>query len=323
MHRRIDPPRELLTLAAAQSGVISGSQAVALGFTLRGIDRLVAQQHWRRLTPGIFSLGPAEPDWRGLAWAGILLGGPRARLAFAAAGHLWGLVEDAPRPLTVLVPASRRLSDRGDWVIRRERDTTRDRRSPGSPPRTVLEDSVIDLCREADARQVVDLVTRAVQGRLTTAPRLLACVERRGRISHRRLLRDVLGDVAAGAQSALELRYLRDVERAHGLPTATRQARSRRGGAYRDARYDKFATIVELDGAIHARPRERLRDSRRDNAALVDGEVTLRYGWIDVTERSCRVAWEVAAVLVARGWTGRPTRCSRCRQADDADLWPS
>lgn len=322
MHRRTDPPAALLSLAAAQSGVISGGQATQLGFPLRGIDRLVAQQHWRRLTPGIFSLGPAEPDWRGLAWAGVLLGGSQARLGFAAAGHLWGLVDDPPRPLTVLVPASRRVWRGDEWLIRRERDTTRDRRSPGSPPRTVLEDTVIDLCRQADARQVVDLVTRAVQGRLTTAPRLLACVERRERISHRRLLRDVLGDVAAGAQSALELRYLRDVERAHALPTATRQARSRRGGAYRDARYDKFATIVELDGAIHARPRERLRDSRRDNAALLDGEVTLRYGWTDVTERACRVAWEVAAVLVARGWTGRPARCSWCQQADDVDLRP-
>jgi very-short-patch-repair endonuclease len=56
---------------------------------------------------------------------------------------------------------------------------------------------------------------------------------------------------------------------------------------------------VELDGHIHAG--ERLRDARRDNAALLDGEVTLRYGWRDVTERSCRVAWEVAAILRAQG----------------------
>lgn len=105
-----------------------------------------------------------------------------------------------------------------------------------------------------------------------------------------------------------------------------RQRRARSGldgaGAYRDARDDKYATIVELDGAIHARPRERLRDARRDNAALLDGEVTLRYGWTDVAERSCHVAWEVAAVLISRGWIGRPRRCGCCRQADDTDLWP-
>jgi len=75
---------------------------------------------------------------------------------------------------------------------------------------------------------------------------------------------------------------------------------------------------VELDGQVHAA--ERLRDARRDNAALLDGEVTLRYGWPDVTERSCRVAWEVAAILRAQGWAGEPRRCPLCREARDSDL---
>ncbi|HEY5845252.1 MAG TPA: type IV toxin-antitoxin system AbiEi family antitoxin domain-containing protein [Microlunatus sp.] len=316
MHPRIDPGPELLALAAAQSGVISGAQAELLAFPRRAVDRLVAQRHWRRLTPGIFSIGPGEPSWHGLAWAGILLGGDRCRLGFEAAGHLWGLVENQPHPLTVLVPAARQVSSRGDWVVRRELDATRDPRSPGSPSRTTIEDTVVDLCRDADGGHVLDLVTRAVQTRRTNARRILDCVDRRERISHRRLLRDILGDVSVGAQSALELRYLREVERPHGLPTATRQVRARRGGAYRDVRYDEFATIVELDGEIHAR--QRLRDSRRDNAALLEGELTLRYGWADVTERPCLVAWEVAALLTARGWSGQPTRCPRCRAAD---LW--
>ena len=320
MHRRIDPPAPLLALAAAQGGVISRAQAEQLGFPSRGVDRLVAQQHWRRLTSGIFSLGPSEPDWGGLAWAGVLLGGDHARLGFEAAGHLWGLIAEEPRTVTVLAPVSRRVSRAGVWQIRRERDTTRDRRSPGSPPRTGIEDTVIDLCRGADGGQVLDLVTKAVQGRSTTARRLLACVERRERVSHRSLLRDILGDVAVGAQSALELRYLRDVERPHGLPAATRQARARRGGAYRDVRYDEFATVVELDGEVHAR--QRLRDSRRDNAALFDGDVTLRYGWADVTERACLVAREVGALLMARGWRGQPSRCPHCAAALDTDLWP-
>jgi hypothetical protein len=65
---------------------------------------------------------------------------------------------------------------------------------------------------------------------------------------------------------------------------------------------------------------ERLRDARRDNAALLDGEVTLRYGWRDVTERSRQVAWEMAAILRAQGWSGEPRRCPRCRAAGDSDL---
>lgn len=83
--------------------------------------------------------------------------------------------------------------------------------------------------------------------------------------------------------------------------------------------YDEFATIVELDGQLHIA--RRFRDMRRDNAALLDGEVTLRYGWSDVTARPCQVAWEVAALLTSRGWSGLPTRCPRCQAATDADLW--
>ncbi|HEU5485145.1 MAG TPA: type IV toxin-antitoxin system AbiEi family antitoxin domain-containing protein [Microlunatus sp.] len=313
MHARHDPSDRLLDLAAAQSGVIDASQLTALGFPLRSAERLVTQRHWRRLATGIYHVGPTPAPWLGLAWAGILLGGPASRLGFEAAGHLWGILPDEPQQLTVLVPVGRGIVDRGPWTFRRETAGTRDSRSPGSPSRTTIEDTVVDLSGVASQAGVLELVTTAVQSRRTTAARILACVERRPRVKHRRYLGELLSDVADGAQSALELRYLSDVERAHGLPRAARQVRARRGKAYRDVRYDAYATVVELDGEIHRA--QKLRDARRDNAALLDGDVTLRYGWPDVSERPCWVAWEVAAILVARGWGGLPVRCPRCRHA--------
>lgn len=305
-------------MAAAQSGVISAQQLKILDFSLRSAERLVTQRHWRRLATGIFSVGPSEPPWLGLAWAGLLLGGPRARLGFAAAGYLWELIADEPWAVEVLVPLGRDIVDRDRWVFLREGAGMRDERSPGSPSRTAVEDTVVDLCRGAGQREVHDLVMKAVQSRRTTAQRILRCVDRRPRVSHRRYLHQLLGEVAEGAQSALELRYLRDVERAHGLPRGTRQARAQRGRAFRDVRYEAYATLVELDGQLHGR--QILRDARRDNAALLDGEVTLRYGWPDVTERACQVAWEVAAILTARGWQGLPRRCPHCQRASAADL---
>ena len=97
-----------------------------------------------------------------------------------------------------------------------------------------------------------------------------------------------------------------------------RQRRSRTGAEVRDLLYEEQATVVELDGMAHLR--RILRDMRRGNAALVGGLATLRFGWSDVTGSPCQVAWQVAAVLVARGWTGLPTRCHRCAAATDADL---
>jgi very-short-patch-repair endonuclease len=318
VHRRIDPSDQLLALAAAQGGVVGAEQLISLSFGLRSAERLVHQRSWVRLATGVYQLGVGEPSWEGLAWAGVLLGGPRAGLGFESAGRLWQLVDEPPTDITVLVPHGRPIADRGRWVFRQERPGARSARSPGSPPRTTIEDTVVDLCTQAETRALPGLLTRAVQGRRTTAQRILACVDDRARVRHRDLLRQMLGDVAQGAESPLELRYLTDVERPHGLPRAQRQVRSRRGKEVRDLRYDEWASIIELDGRAHIAGR--FRDMERDNAALLSGDVTLRYGWQDVTDRPCAVASEVAALLIRRGWTGVPTRCRRCALATDADL---
>ena len=61
---------------------------------------------------------------------------------------------------------------------------------------------------------------------------------------------------------------------------------------------------------MFAHPAEgRWHDTRRDNANLVQGAVTLRYGWPDVTEKRCQTAAEVAAVLRRNGWKGTLRRC--------------
>jgi very-short-patch-repair endonuclease len=319
VHRRIDPSDQLLALATEQGGVVGAEQLVALDFSLRSAERLVHQRSWVRLATGVYQVGGlGDPSWAGLAWAGLLLGGHRARLGFEAAGHLWKIVDEPPVDITVLVPHGRPIADRGRWVFRQERSANRSPRSPGSPPRTTIEDTVVDLCSRADARALPGLLTKAVQGRRTTAQRILARVDDRARVRHRELLREMLTDVAQGAESPLELRYLTEIERPHGLPRAKRQVRSRNGKEIRDLLYEEWATIVELDGRVHIAGR--FRDMERDNAALLGGDVTLRYGWPDVTERPCAVAWEVAALLIRRGWTGVPTRCRLCALATDADL---
>lgn len=317
MYPRVQPSADLLALAAAQAGVVSAEQVALLNLPRGSLRRLLRDGHWHRLTTGIYYLGLGEPTWLARAWAGVLLGGSDARLAFEAAGHVWGLV-DQPADIRVLVPTSRRVSAQECWTFPRERPGVRSMRSPGNPPRTTIADTVIDLCSETDESGVVDLVTKAVQRRQTTAPDLYRCVRDRRRLPNRAILLGLLGDVGEGAESPLELRYFHDVEQAHGLPRGARQRRSRNGREVRDVLYEEYATIVELDGLVHAL--RQLRDMHRDNAALLTGQVSLRYGWPDVTGRPCQVAWQVAAILSARGGSGLPTRCPRCATAGDADL---
>jgi hypothetical protein len=125
-----------------------------------------------------------------------------------------------------------------------------------------------------------------VQRRLTTVKRLRQDLDARARHRHRALLNDLLADVGdAGAESPIELRYLRDVERAHGLPKGSRQE-SRSGLPYMsDVDYEDFALIVELDGRTGHEGVGRFRDMDRDNRhALVDA-TTLRFGHYDLASR--------------------------------------
>jgi hypothetical protein len=120
--------------------------------------------------------------------------------------------------------------------------------------------------------------------------------------------------VAAGTNSALERRYLRDVERAHGLPEGRRQGRAASGGksAYRDVHYERERTLVELDGKLgHDGTEDRWDDLDRDVASAVDGDLTVRVGWRQVLD-ACRLAEPVGAILKARGWEGDVQPCPHC-----------
>lgn len=121
----------------------------------------------------------------------------------------------------------------------------------------------------------------------------------------------LLTEVADGIQSPLERRYLKDVERPHGLPRGARnRVEGRRGHRrYRDVRYRRFRVVVELDGRAAHPEHDRERDDLRDNELAERGEQTLRYGWRSVTGRRCQVALQVAGLLARNGWAGVATPC--------------
>lgn len=180
------------------------------------------------------------------------------------------------------------------------------------PPQTTLEDTVLDLADVSrTAEDAVAWAIKACQRRLSTPDRITAALADRSRARWRRDLADAVGEVKEGVHSPLELRYLRDVERRHGLPRGDRQAVTIRRGArqYADVRYTEYGVVVELDGVLAHPAEARKYDSRRDNANTLDGFQTLRYGWVPVAYHACSVAREVADLLCHRGWRGSPRPC--------------
>jgi hypothetical protein len=202
--------------------VVTRDQALGHGLSRHSIGRLVESGAWRRLARGLYSTVPLEPSWDSLAWAGVLLGGQFARLGPESSGFLHQLLPEAPDPVDVLIPRERRVAVDGPWRFVREMPGVRPARSVKDPPRLTVESTVLDLADVRDAGEVVGLITTAVQRRLTTVRSLRRALDGRARHRHRVLLRDLLSDVDVGAESPIELRYLRDVERPHGPPRGDR-----------------------------------------------------------------------------------------------------
>ncbi|MFT4163630.1 MAG: type IV toxin-antitoxin system AbiEi family antitoxin domain-containing protein [Microlunatus sp.] len=324
MRERIDPTPELLNLATAQGGVLALNQAAALGLGRHSVARLLAQGHWSRISAGIVWTHPLrvgdELPWLAKVWSGLIVGGSGSRLGPRSSGFEYGLIAEPELPDIFAGSPTASARATGPWVLRREQPGARSARTVGEPPRLTVDAAVIDLCNEASAREVVGLLARTVQRKLSTSDRLLDELGTRARHRHRRLVRDILSDVEEGSESPLELGYLRDVERPHGLPRGRRQA-SRLGLSHvSDVGYDLWSLLVELDGRDGHIEEGRFRDRRRDNAFALRDFLTLRFGWYDVTDNPCAVAWQVAMVLTARGWNGNFRRCPRCRALAESDF---
>ena len=246
----------------------------------------------------------------------MLCAGPGAVLSHETAAEIHHLTDKPSSKIHLSVPAQRnpgRLRPIRGVVIHRSRCLVPEWQPPWQLPRTTVEDTVLDLI--AAARSFDDAygwISAAVGRRLTTPPELLGkALAARPRMRWRAWVAGAMQDAADGVHSPLERNYVHGVERAHSLPKARRQARRRHGSGnrYLDNLYEEYALCVELDG-VAAHPEEgRWRDTHRDNANLVQGTDTLRYGWPDTTEHRCRTAAEIGAVLRSRGWTGTLRPC--------------
>lgn len=305
-------PEALQGTAEFQRGMITRKQAFEAGLTRSAISARVASGHWQRIHPGIFATFSGPPHRAAHLWAALLRAGPGATLSHLTAAELNGLTRRAELPIHVTVPIGRRVESAPGIVIHRSARILEARHPCQAPQRTRVEETVLDLAQAArNFDDALGWACVACGGRLTTAQRIRAAMSQRARLRFREPLELALDDIAAGTHTVLEHRYLRDVERPHGLPRAERQVRTVRGSKveYRDALYREYLVAVETDGRLAHPAEARWSDVRRDNAAATDGIITLRYSWSDVTRRPCSVAAEVGSVLAQRGWPGPIRSC--------------
>ena len=265
--------------ATTYGGVLSRRLLRGMGVDHRATAREVAADRWRMLGRQTVAthLGalPVEAHWWRAIWE-IGPGGPALDgvTALQAVG-LTGFDEDG---LHVSVAHGWRPQKvpgvRLHHVGRVEREVTTVRGLPCVRP----EVAAIRAAHWAHTdRQAALLLCLAVQQRLTTGPRLLAVARTvRGR-RRRKLVRQLVRDIADGAQSLGELDFAA-MCRAKGLPEPTRQVlrRGPHGRIYLDAGWPDLGVLVEIDGSQHRMALAVMDDNLRANEVVIGGDTVLR-----------------------------------------------
>ena len=297
-----------------QQGVLTREQAIDGGLSRHAIAARVESGRWQRLYRGVFVTFSGPVPRASLLWGATLRAGENAVLSHATAAEAWRLSDEPSASIHVSVPAQSGSLIIPGLVLHYSSRLPGARHPARLPPQTTLEETVLDLADVSPtAEDAVAWAIKACQRRLSTPDRITAALAGRNRARWRRDLTDAITEVTIGVHSPLELRYLRDVERRHGLPRGDRQAVTTRRGArqYADVRYTEYGVVVELDGVLAHPAEARKHDSRRDNANTLDGFQTLRYGWVPVAYHACAVAREVGDLLRHRGWQGSPHSCGK------------
>jgi predicted transcriptional regulator of viral defense system len=309
---RYDVPAALAELASWQDGALSRKQVLAAGVSANLAARRLERGRWQVLFRGVYAVYGGTPDRETWLWAAVLRAGPGAVLSQRTAAELHGLADAPSAAIFVTIPSTRRVDARG-IVVRVSARAAAATQPNRYPPRTSVEETVLDLAQAAGTfDDACGWITRACGRRLTTAARLRVALADRKKARWRTELDEILAAAGSGVHSALEYRYLRDVERAHGLPRSRRQVRVVVDGviAYRDVYYEEYRLAVELDGRLAHPDDERWRDQRRDNVSRAHGVQTVRYGWRDLYCQPCETAALQARILRQLGWAGTARPCS-------------
>jgi hypothetical protein len=308
--------RQLSDVADRQTGVVTRAQVLALGFSDDWLEHRVHSGRWQRVYPGVYAAYTGQVRLEARHWAAVLACGPGAALAGRTAIGRWlgEDIEGDDQPIQVAIDHRRRIAERDGidlWRVGRLDQHTHPVRCP---PRMRLEPAVLLLAsRSRHLDDAIGVVADACQSRRTSPSRLLETLRRLpATMRHRRVLRELLDDIATGAYSYLEVHYLRDVERPHGLPTGHRQRRVTRGGClwFRDVDYLRYDLVAELDGRLgHERYADRAGDMERDAIGATDGKTTIRLGYQQVIVTPCRTAQHVVDLLRVHGWPGQARQC--------------
>lgn len=237
-------------------------------------------------------------------WVAVLEGGPRAALAGVTALQEAGITSLDDKIVHVIVArGSRRVRLKGVRFHESRRWSETDVIRVGIPRVAAAVAAVHAALWARTDREATLLLTVAVQQRKASPAELHDAAASIRRHRRRRLLTEVVAELAGGVRSLNEL----DVAvamRARGLPEPSRQQVRRRpsGRQYLDADFDDYEITLEIDGPQHDEPLARLEDLVRDIGLAMDGRTVVRLPMVAWRLGEGRVLDALEELFSARGW---------------------
>ena len=152
-------------------------------------------------------------------------------------------------------------------------------------------------------RQARFFVLLVVQRQLAPVDAVATVVGAVRRHARRRLLRELVVELGAGIRSLGELDVAQDM-RGRGLPEPARQVLRRRpsGTEYLDCDFDEYGVTMEIDGAGHDEPEQRLSDLVRDISSATKGRTVVRLAMVAYSLDRERVLDALEELFASRGW---------------------
>jgi very-short-patch-repair endonuclease len=294
--------REVLSYAAAQYGVVTHAQLVALGLSAQGVKHRVQRGRLHRVYRGVYAVGRQELSANGRRMAGLLAVGPSAAISYSSAGDFWSFASPG-REIEITVCPPRQVGRRGLRVHRTTTLTPSETITVGGIAVTDPLRTLTDLATRWTDQRVDDAIERIHQIDLRSPAQLADELDQRRSIPGTARVRERLTRWTAFlTDSQLERRFLPIAKRA-GLPRPLTQETL---NGYRvDFFFPYLGLVVEADSLRYHRTAARQSaDARRDQTHIAAGLIPVRFTHTQITyepnevERTLR---RVASQCRARG----------------------
>jgi hypothetical protein len=301
-----DRPPKWLPIATTQEGLITRRQLRRLGLTSDYVDTQLDAQRWQQVSSVVLGTTTGTLTRQQLMWAGVLHAGQRSAIGGLTALELHGLERWHRDDVTVLVEKSHNLEPiQGIRFVETRRPIPLLMSSQALPTWRVEPAALLWAGYEPVTRSAYGLLSACVQQGLTTPVRLDAWITRMRPLRRAKPFRRLLGELAAGTQSATERDVLTMCD-TFGLPRPDRQTpRQDSAGRlrYTDAEWklpDGRVIALEVDGGFHMQVEHWGADIERERQLVATGVIVLRCTAIQLRDRPGRIAADLRRLGVAQ-----------------------